>query len=382
VGGNASPSSPGLLQPAASRLAITAAVATSTPVSSDEKDWDAYIAASPDGHLLQSYRWGEFKSRHGWTPERFAVETPEGSAAAQVLWRQTPLGPLGYVPRGPALQSPQSIEAARTLMGAIHAAAIRRHAIGLKVEPNTLDHTPWPALAVRPSRHVFQPKATLLVDLLPDVETLRARQHPKWRYNTGLAARKGVTVRWGDESDIPAFFRLSEVTGARDGFATRSENYYREILRTLDFDAHLLLAEHEGEIVAGILVASFNQEAIYLYGASGQHKRNLMPNHLLQWEAIRWAREHGFARYDFWGVPNDLGNMARDGAYSLDLPEPQPHHLGDLWGVYRFKKGFGGHLKLYAGAYDYVYNPLAYFAWEKALPMVRRMLKRAPVHTD
>ena len=361
---------------------MTIATRATARTITDEKEWAAYIAASPEGHLLQSYRWGQFKARYGWTPERFAVEAPEGTAAAQVLWRQTPLGPLGYVPRGPALESPRSVEAARVLTNAIHKAARKKHAIFLKIEPNSLDPAPWPALGFRPSRLVFQPKATLLVDLIPDVETLRARQHPKWRYNTGLAARKGVTVRWGAESDIPAFFQLSEVTGARDGCATRSENYYREILRTLDFDAGLLLAEHASEIIAGILVASFNQEAIYLYGASGQHKRNLMPNHLLQWEAICWAREHGFASYDFWGVPNDLGTMAEDGTYGLDLPEPQPHHLGDLWGVYRFKRGFGGHLKLYAGAYDYVYNPVAYFAWEKALPLARRILKRAPAGGD
>lgn len=342
-------------------------------VVSDEKEWDGYVALAPDGHLLQSHRWGELKARYGWSVDRFVVEASGGIAAAQVLWRRTPLGPLAYIPRGPAVTDPK---AAEQLIESIHEVARLRNAIFLKIEPNDMDPAPWPALGFRPSHLTFQPKATLLVDLVSDLETIRSRQHPKWRYNAVLAVRKGVTVRRGGPEDMAAFFQLSEITGARDAFATRSLAYYRDIMGVLDHQAALLLAEHEGELLAGVLVATFNQEAIYLYGASGNRKRNLMPNHLLQWEAICDARERGFARYDLWGVPPELTSLAHDGAQGDNLPEPRQGQRGDLWGVYRFKRGFGGRLQLYAGAYDYVYNPAAYWLWEKALPLARRVLKR------
>jgi len=337
----------------------------------DETEWDGHVARSPNGHLLQSYRWGELKARHGWSVDRFVAQTATGTAAAQVLWRRTPLGPLAYVPRGPAIESP---EAGRVLLNAVHETARVRRAIFLKVEPNGPDPAPWHDLGFHPSQLTFQPRATLMVDLLADLDAIRARLHPKWRYNAGLAARKGVTVRHGAPSDLPAFFRLSELTGARDGFGTRSLAYYRDIMEVLGSQAELLLAEHEGELLAGILVASFNDEAIYLYGASGNAKRSLMPNHLLQWEAICDAKARGFARYDLWGVPPDLAALSRDGATGDDLPEAREGRRGDLWGVYRFKRGFGGRLQLYAGAYDYVYNPAAYWLWEKALPLARRVL--------
>ena len=341
----------------------------------DEKEWDGLVSSVPDGHLLQCYRWGELKARYGWTVERFG--TREGStAAAQVLWRPTPLGPIGYIPRGPALGDPRDLTAASVLMETIHEAARSRRAILLKVEPNTADPAPWPALGFRPSRLTFQPQATLIVDLVPDLDTIRRGQHPKARYNTGLAARRGVSVRTGGLEDLPAFFRLTSVTGMRDGFAIRSQAYFRDMLALLGHQAALLLAEHEGDLIAGILVARFNQEAIYLYGASGEEKRNLMPNHLLQWEAMRAARFDGCTQYDLWGIPNELATLAVEGAGGDELPEPQPHQRGDLWGVYRFKRGLGGRLRSYAGAYDYVYNPPAYWLWERALPHLRRLLKR------
>ena len=267
-------------------------------------------------------------------------------------------------------------DAAVTLLERIHGVARTRKAIFLKIEPNDLEPNPWPTLGFKLSHLTFQPKATLIVDLTSDLETIRAGQHPKWRYNTGLAARKGVTVRHGRPEDLPAFYQLSEITGARDAFGTRSLSYYRDIMEVLGFQAELLLAEHDGELLAGILIATFKQEAIYLYGASGNHKRNLMPNHLLQWEAMREAHERSFARYDLWGVPNEIGALAGQGAMGDDLPEAHQGERGDLWGVYRFKRGFGARLQLYPGAYDYVYNPAAYWVWEQALPLVRRVLKR------
>jgi lipid II:glycine glycyltransferase (peptidoglycan interpeptide bridge formation enzyme) len=39
------------------------------------------------------------------------------------------------------------------------------------------------------------------------------------------------------------------------------------------------------------------------------------------------------------------------------LPEEQK---GGLWGVYHFKRGFGGDLVYYVGAYDFVYSRSRY----------------------
>ncbi len=341
------------------------------------EEWDEFVGSAPEGHLLQSFRWGELKARHGWAVERLMAVADGAVAGAQVFWRRTPLGPLAYVPRGPAVRPAGHREAARVLLEALHRSARARRATFLKIEPNSPDQSLWPPLGLRPSRHTFQPLATLVVDLADDLETLSMRQLGKTRYNTRLAVRKCVRVRQGSVADVEAFFRLLEETGQRDGFAIRSQAYFRDMLEVLGDQAELLLAEHEGDLLAGIILGKFGQEAIYLYGASAGRKRNLMPAYLLQWEAIRRAREQGFARYDLWGVPPEVATDVTAGEKSLRLPAARAQRRGDLWGVYRFKRGFGGRPQLYCGAYDYIYRPLAYALWERALPHVRRWLRRS-----
>jgi len=112
----------------------------------------------------------------------------------------------------------------------------------------------------------------------------------------------------------------------------------------------LLLAEHDGQLLAGIFVSMFARQAIYLYGASSNEQRQLMPNYLLQWEAICWAKSCGATTYDFWGIPEtDDENEA-------------------MAGVYRFKSGWGGRAVQFLSNYEYAYRPLTMKIAEKFLP--------------
>lgn len=348
-------------------------------VNGDPGSWDALVASSPQGHLLQSYSWGELKARHGWSVSRFAYQDGDGLATAQVLWRSTPLGRIGYLPRGPALSPAGNEAAACELLQAVHAEAARRGALLLKAEPNAPDAGLLPALGFRPSRQTVQPRVTIIVDLEQPLETLLARQHSKTRYNVHLAARRGVRVRRGGPDDIAVFARLMQETSERDAFAARPASYYRDALALLGDAADLLLAEHEGEVLAAILVAKFNGVATYLFGASSSQRRNLMASSLLQWEAMRRSKEQGMRSYDFWGVPEELAPHANDSGaqgFAHELPEAAEHGRGDLWGVYRFKRGFGGRLVAFSPAHDYVYAAPRYWLWEQLLPRALPLLRR------
>jgi lipid II:glycine glycyltransferase (peptidoglycan interpeptide bridge formation enzyme) len=76
-----------------------------------------------------------------------------------------------------------------------------------------------------------------------------------------------------------------------------------------------------------------------------------MPAYLLQWEAIRWARAHGCVEYDLWGVPD---------TDEAELEESFTTRADGLWGVYRFKRGFGGQLRRASGPWDRIYRPMLY----------------------
>jgi peptidoglycan pentaglycine glycine transferase (the first glycine) len=332
----------------------------------DQPAWDERIRAAADGHLLQSWAWGELKARFGWEVQRVAV----GGASAQVLYRRLPggLGSLAYVPRGPAADWADG-PAVQALLGAVGPEAQRRRAVCLKIEPNQQEDAA-PAsvlrrLGCRPSPHAVQPRRTLLVDLDAEPEALLQHMKQKTRYNVRLAARKGVTVRHGGESDHAAFYRLMEATARRDAFAIHSEEYYRAADRLLVRAGHgcMLLAEHGGELLAGLVALAFGGTACYMYGASSDESRNLMPTYLLQGEAMLWARGHGCRSYDLWGVPDE------DEA----TLEAQFEGRNDgLWGVYRFKRGFGGRLVRTVGAWDLVYAPLRYRLYTLAVRWLAR----------
>jgi peptidoglycan pentaglycine glycine transferase (the first glycine) len=340
----------------------------------DQAAWDEQVTATPGGHLLQSWAWGELKARFGWHAQRVAA----GPSWAQVLYRPLPggLGTIAYVPKGPVVDwgDPAQGEAAlRALLAAIEPLARQQRAICLKIEPDLeedLASSPdmralLAGLGFRPSPQTVQPRRTLMVDLDADPEELLGRMKQKTRYNVRLAGRKGVTVRAGDEADLPAFFRMMEVTAGRDDFGIHSRAYYETVHRLfVSADrGRLLLAEHEGELLAGLVVLSFCDTAIYMYGASSDEKRNLMPTYLLQWEAMQWAREQGCRTYDLWGVPDeDEETLEAEFAARSD----------GLWGVYRFKRGFGGRLVRTVGAWDLVYAPLRYRLYTAAIRWLRR----------
>lgn len=316
--------------------------------------WDAFVMAHPQGHLLQSWSWGELKAGAGWSPVRLALWEPETQqirAAAQVLRRtasRVPLwaGHLAYIPKGPVLDWSQP-SLCTIFLTQLDRLLRRQGAIAVRIEPAqesdlTIQQqiSAWGAYSV-PS---VQPLRTILLDLSPSEETLLAQMKEKWRYNLRLAGRKGVTVRVATtEDDVRAWYQLLQVTGERDQFGIHTLDYYLHIWRLFapHNQARLLLAEYEGQMLAGIFVSLFAQQAIYLYGASSNEQRQLMPNYLLQWEAIRWARREGAHSYDFWGIPaTDDANEA-------------------MAGVYRFKSGWGGRIVSFAGAYEKVYHPLA-----------------------
>ncbi|GIK43059.1 MAG: hypothetical protein BroJett011_68920 [Chloroflexota bacterium] len=327
--------------------------------------WDSRLLAR-HGHLLQSWAWGELKSRFGWSAVQ--LYAPGGDTAAQILFRRLPLGlTLAYIPKGPVLDWTNS-EQSRAFFAALHAEARKRRAILLKVEPNlwspdfSLDSPGIEAAAnfLRTSgftsADAIQPRTSLVIDLSGDEAAILAAMKQKTRYNIRLAEKKGVTVRQGGPEDVTIFYQLAQITAARDSFGVHSLDYFRA---AYDLFAPgrcaLFLAEFEGRPLAALMAFSFGREAYYFYGASANKQRNLMAPYLLQWEAIRWAKSQGCTRYDLWGIPD---------ADPVTLEAEFEYRHDNLWGVYRFKRGFGGQWVQSIGAFDYVYNPLLYQFYE------------------
>ena len=255
------------------------------------------------------------------------------------------------------------------LLDALEPLSKRMRAICLKIEPYEPDDPGYgeslKSLGFLPSPQTVQPRRTIVVDLEEKPEKLLARMKQKTRYNIRLAGRKGVTVRAGDEQDLPSFYHLMEATAERDGFGIHTQAYYEDAHRLFvpSGQGCLLLAEHDGKLLAGLVALATGETACYMYGASSSEDRELMPTYPLQWEAMLWAREKGCRTYDLWGVPDEDESRL----------EAEFTTRGDgLWGVYRFKRGFGGTLVRSTGAWDLVYAPLRYRLYKAAVSWLAR----------
>ena len=145
-------------------------------------------------------------------------------------------------------------------------------------------------------------------------------------------------------------------TGARDEFGVHSHAYYQKAYELFHPDdaCEMFVARFEGRPLAAIFVFAAGDRAWYFYGASTNVERNRMPTYLLQWEAMKWAIKKGCTEYDLWGVPaEDVTVLERDFTSRGD----------GLWGVYRFKRGFGGRIHRSIGAWDRPYNRVLYSAY-------------------
>ena len=315
-------------------------------------EWNQFLTNFPNVHLLQMGEWGELKEGFGWKP----VRVISGNVGVQILFRRLPLGfTIAYMPKAVINNELLSNEFWRE----IDSVCKRNRAIFLKVEPDGWDDEfqliSLPSFLVT-SPHNIQPPRTIIINIQDSEENILSRMKPKCRYNIRLAEKKGVTVRAWD--DIAAFHAMMTITGGRDGFGVHSKEYYQRAYELFHpkGTCELLVAEYEGKPLSSLMVFANAKRAWYVYGASNNEERNRMPTYLLQWEAIRWAKARGCEEYDLWGVPDESEETLEANF--------ETRHDG-LWGVYRFKRGFGGQLKRAAQALDRVYNPLLYWAYVK-----------------
>ncbi|MCL2762794.1 MAG: peptidoglycan bridge formation glycyltransferase FemA/FemB family protein [Treponema sp.] len=336
--------------------------------------------------FLQSPLWGCFKARFGWKALAFSVEWCCGSTKPLlVLCRRIAPGvSMAYVPWGPELPADFPADPLVRANAATELARTLRRFLPLNTTFIRFDF-PWfsegklgmrnekleKQKPLKKAAADIQPPDTVIIDLTPPAEDILAAMKPKWRYNIGLAEKRGVTVSDSGEQGLETFYRLLVETAARDGIAIHNIDYYKALFMEcnriseanptpppLTLDPHsplptphsllLYTAQHEDDTLAAIVVLRRGKQATYLYGASANNKRNLMAPYALQWKAMQDAKAFGCTHYDLFGIP----------------PYDDPHH--PMAGLYRFKTGFGGAILHRPGSWDYPYKPLWYALFSAA----------------
>ncbi len=350
------------------------------------ENWNEIISGIPGASLLQTSQWAEIKARVGWEayPKLWKRDDGSAEAAALILKRPINLGPLRtgmnflYVPRGP-LMDWNNAELRERVLRDLASFGREQNAIFIKIDPDvptgfgqpdTEEYRDNPAgqqllSYYRKNGWVHSPQQiqfanSVWINTDPSEEELLANMKQRTRYKVRLSEKKGVSVRRGTPDDFDAIADLYAVTSARDGFLIRDKAYYLEVWKRF-YAADMLtplIAEVEGQMIAAVMIFVTGDTARYVYGMSGPDHREKMPNYLLQWEAIRLAKEKGCKTYDLWGAPDVFTEDDR------------------MWGVYQFKRGLGGYVVLTPGAWDLPLHKTAYSLFIHSLPKFITLLKK------
>ncbi len=341
----------------------------------------ANLTETLSNSFLQTDYWAEFKSLYGWKYLRFYC-TSEADCQQfppfilTVLFRSiSGFGTLCYIPGGPDVECVDQavqVHLLETISNQLRpylprdAICIRYDTLWSSSEKitdtedaasTTFNRLVLKSTFLRKAESDIQPPDTVILDLTFPEDQLLANMKSKCRYNCKLGQKKGLIIRRIDKpedqsSSLNVFYSLYQETAKRDGIAIHSKDYYQDLFSIVNSRSisapemrasiRLYIAEHESMPLAAIIVLYSNNEAVYLYGASSNNKRNLMPAYALQWQAIRDARLAGCKKYDLYGIP----------------PTNDPSH--PMHGLYRFKTGFGGMILHRPGSYDYPLNAARY----------------------
>ncbi len=339
------------------------------------REYEEFVSTHPRGEFMQSSHWQEVKNNWQWEAVVSRNEAGKIVGACGVLIQKMPLfgTTFLYAPRGPVCDMRDKAVLADLKTG-VDALAKSCNAHIFKIDPD------------------IAAEDTFFIRLMEDMgfrrfygplgfETIQARFNyrlylrgrgeeellagftQKTRYNIRVAQKRGVEIQVVGPERLDDFMKLYRTTGERDGFSTRPKAYFERMLAALGVHCRLYMGFYQGEPICGAITTNYAGKTCYVYGASDNAHRNVMPNYLMQWEMIRWAVETGCTVYDFQGISGDLEN-----------------EQGHMYGLYRFKRGFGGQVDELAGEFDRIYRPvmnrlvaLALWGNEKLRALRRRL---------
>lgn len=320
--------------------------------STNANDYESFVAAHKNGSFMQSLAWANVKAN--WNSEAIVSRGDDGriQGACLVLVKKLPFSSLLYAPRGPVCDFTDS-ETLADISEGIDALAKKYHAFAAMCDPPVSDNNELESAGflhpITDEERLIQCRFNYILNLEGrTLDEIRARFKPEYRNRISKAQRHGVWCeKYGGEKAVIAlddFYDLMMQTGKRDGFPIRSKEYFVRFIRSLGehFRLFMCYTEIDGNRtpLSGAITVNYGSRFSYVYGASSDFWRNYYPNYLMQQTMIKTAVELGCRVYDFGGVPYYYDNTRRE------------------YGMYKFKKGFGGEVVSYAGQFTKIYRPI------------------------
>ena len=229
--------------------------------------------------------------------------------------------------------------------------------------------------------------------------------------------KMGIVVKELTKGELPSLKKITEETGKRKGFVDKSLTYYedmydlfhprgeiRYLLATIYLDDYLdklrkelkeyetrlentedvhskkglrkslsinientkkrieetenLMKEHGSQLdLSAAMFMMTGHEVIYLFSGNYDEYMKFNAQYAIQWNMIKYANEHGFDKYNFYGISGNFDETDSE------------------YGVYEFKRGFSGYVEELIGEFQLPVNQKIYTTFN-VINNTKRLIKR------
>jgi len=285
-----------------------------------------------NGHILQSWEWGEIK-KPGYKPVRLVLTDKEEVIAVCLILKRSigkKLITFGYAPR--ITFSNKYFTKCINTTKQYFKKDLKLDFILFDFNTQKEDYIENTDL-VDTGSFTTQPQYSNIVKLDRNENDLWMSLKGKYRRNIKKSEREKVEVVEYDFSQeaLDSFYEVMSSIFKNTKYVMHGKEYFQKVWSILESHNHakIYLAKHEGKVVGGYLVVFDSIGAYELYGGVTKQGRDHEAGYMLKWKAVKSAKFEGKQFYDHWGVaPKDASG------------EYEKAH--ELYNISKFKEGFGG----------------------------------------
>ena len=144
-----------------------------------------------------------------------------------------------------------------------------------------------------------QHKVTMILDLEKDKETQWKALDAKVRNQVCKAEKSGLNTVTGHTELLDGFYGVFCLNMRDLGTPVYGKDFFRNILEIFPDTTRIISVMLGGKTVASGMLTWFKDNLEVPWASSISDYREMCPNNLLYWEAIRFAIRNGSAKFDF-----------------------------------------------------------------------------------
>jgi lipid II:glycine glycyltransferase (peptidoglycan interpeptide bridge formation enzyme) len=322
----------------------------------NKDEWESFFSQCSEKTFLQSWNWGEFNQLMGSKIWRFGVFSGQNLFGVVLVFKIVARrGTFLFIPHGPVVIDGLSIkdkkEILQLILLAIKGLAKEEKAGFIRIAPiwerTEQNVNIFSDSALRQAPIHMHPEVTWELDITLPEENLLANMRKTTRYLIKQAEKNpDIEIVKSDKiEDLGLFWPVYVETAKRHRFTVFSEKYLKSEFSSFTSDKEILLflGKYKGEVVSSAIFVFWQGMCFYHHSGSLSKYNKIPVSYLLQWQAIKEAKNRGCKTYNFWGISPEL---------STESDASRSKHP---WaGLSLFKMGFGGYKKEYVKTQDFV----------------------------